>query len=480
MFWDRDRLAAGDLPPVVIVGSGPAGVSLALRLAGQGVGSVVLEAGGEAYSPASQDFYRGRVIGDPYHALDAARLRYFGGTSNHWTGYCRTLDAEDFEARADIPHSGWPIARADIAPYAEGAAEILEIDANVDRPLEGSVFVATRQASPAVRFGEKYAGFFRTSEIAHLCLETAVGAIRAEEGRITALDLRAPDGTAFEIRPRAVVLCTGGIENSRLLLWSNRTSPRKVVAEDRALGRYWMEHPEFALGEIRLDRPLFGPPRGTERLTVAAKHAAIRRHGVMNGLMHFQDVPRGWNGGAKAIARELACAAPALGEMVYTATDRTLECHQRVIAEWEQAPVAENRVALSETGRDAHGVPRPELHWRKTERDYRTARVLMELLGRHAVRQGLGRVRVHDFVIEERLQPDNGWYSAYHHMGGTRMAATPREGVVDRDLRIFGLSNGYVLGSSVFATGGYANPTQTIVMLALRLGDHLGQKVGTL
>jgi choline dehydrogenase-like flavoprotein len=60
-----------------------------------------------------------------------------------------------------------------------------------------------------------------------------------------------------------------------------------------------------------------------------------------------------------------------------------------------------------------------------------------------------------------------------HHMGTTRMSDSPATGVVDADCRVFGVDNLYVAGSSVFPTVGYANPTLTIVALALRLAEHL-------
>lgn len=73
----------------------------------------------------------------------------------------------------------------------------------------------------------------------------------------------------------------------------------------------------------------------------------------------------------------------------------------------------------------------------------------------------------------------DGWRSALeggkHHMGTTRMHADPRLGVVDPDGRVHGAPNLYVTGSSVFPSGGYANPTLTIVALAIRLADHLRQ-----
>ena len=68
-------------------------------------------------------------------------------------------------------------------------------------------------------------------------------------------------------------------------------------------------------------------------------------------------------------------------------------------------------------------------------------------------------------------------YGSFHHMCTTRMSDDPRQGVVDRDCRVHGLENLHIGGASVFATPGFANPTYTIVQLALRLGDHLGKQL---
>jgi len=67
--------------------------------------------------------------------------------------------------------------------------------------------------------------------------------------------------------------------------------------------------------------------------------------------------------------------------------------------------------------------------------------------------------------------------SSCHHIGTTRMHPDPKQGVVDQNCRVHGISNLHVAGSSVFPTSGHANPTLTIVALALRLADHLGRRV---
>jgi choline dehydrogenase-like flavoprotein len=93
-----------------------------------------------------------------------------------------------------------------------------------------------------------------------------------------------------------------------------------------------------------------------------------------------------------------------------------------------------------------------------------------ELIALEIGRAELGRVRL--------LEPNqDGWWEgmrgSWHHMGTTRMHAEPSQGVVDADCRVHGIDNLYIAGSSVFTTSGFANPTLTIVALAIRLADHI-------
>jgi choline dehydrogenase-like flavoprotein len=150
--------SSGFRPQVCIVGTGPAGISLALRLQDKKVPCLLIEAGNWEASESSQDFYRGTVVGDPYHELNRARLRQFGGTSGHWSGWCRALDAADFEVREYIPHSGWPIRKQDLDPYALEAAWILQTKPKaVDRAMTADIDeIEIRFSRPPVRFGSAY------------------------------------------------------------------------------------------------------------------------------------------------------------------------------------------------------------------------------------------------------------------------------------------------------------------------------------
>jgi choline dehydrogenase-like flavoprotein len=138
----------------------------------------------------------------------------------------------------------------------------------------------------------------------------------------------------------------------------------------------------------------------------------------------------------------------------------------------EQAPNPESRVTLGDE-LDALGQRRVVLDWQLGELSERTfhhsARFYAELIAR----SGIGRMKVMPWLLSEE---PNWWQrvaAGWHHIGTTRMADDPARGVVDADCRVFGVSNLFVAGSSVFPTSSYINPTLTLVALAVRLADHV-------
>ena len=130
----------------------------------------------------------------------------------------------------------------------------------------------------------------------------------------------------------------------------------------------------------------------------------------------------------------------------------------------EQAPDPANRVMLG-LERDPLGARRLELHWRWSESDHKQVLRSRSRIGRESVRSGLGTF---ELVDAEPKHPDSS-----HHIGTTRMHHDPRFGVVDANCRVHGVAYLFVAGSSVFPTGGFANPTLTIVALAARLAEHI-------
>ena len=134
----------------------------------------------------------------------------------------------------------------------------------------------------------------------------------------------------------------------------------------------------------------------------------------------------------------------------------------------EQVPDPSNRVSLS-TELDDNGLPKTLVTWRMGQQTRDSAKLAGVLLNQAFARAGLGRV-----VPLRHPRPSP---TQHHHIGTTRMHKSPAAGVVDVNCRVHETSNLFVSGSSVFCTGGYANPTLTITALAIRLAEHLKKQL---
>jgi choline dehydrogenase-like flavoprotein len=139
----------------------------------------------------------------------------------------------------------------------------------------------------------------------------------------------------------------------------------------------------------------------------------------------------------------------------------------------EQAPNPASRVRLG-SERDALGMPRLAVDWQATALDHRSFEKVHDALVRAFEAAGLGRLDFGDAPLSLADTVD-----AAHHIGTTRMANHPGEGVVDRNCKVFGTENLFVASSAVFATGHSAAPTLTIMALARRLGEHLAALAAT-
>lgn len=481
LFRSVDDFArSGFRPRVVIVGTGPAGISLALRLQNRNVPCLLVEAGGYEFSQASQDFYRGEVIGDRYHKLHEARLRQFGGTSGHWAGWVCPLDASDFEPRAYMPNSGWPIRGSDLKPYSPAADELLQVKPHLpDRPMTQDIDYIQYRFSPPTRFGTVYRAAIEQSGNIGLLLNSPVLELVPGKGRIESIKVSKGQGAVSDLRVDHVCICTGGIENSRLLLWSNARHAGGVVPHAAALGRYWMEHPVHMLAdaatlhgyEMQFESPspdkwYFAPSDYAKRTySIGGAHIWMRAH-VKDPDSHAREL---WH--------EAMCVAPEWSNRLLKRFGKEFQCGALIQTEFEQFPVPENRIEL-DTRTDALGVPLSRLYWKKADSERRTATIMTRLLGEALIKQDIGRMRMRNYLTDGTAWPADDQGGGWHHMGGTRMSDSPATGVVDKDCKVFDVDNLYIGGSSVFTTGGHASPTYNIVRLALRLGDHLATKLG--
>ena len=192
--------------------------------------------------------------------------------------------------------------------------------------------------------------------------------------------------------------------------------------------------------------------------------------------------PRKIAAGAVRLLRHLPELAGRAAHMTLTGKAPMFKPRRVMLkAHVEQRPDPDNRVTLS-TRLDRFGVPLPRLAWRVHPEELRTLRAVTEAAGAAFQHHGWGTLTISPW-LDDALHGDAATAQpyledTYHHHGTTRMAATPSEGVADPACKVFGTENLYLAGSSVFPTSGYANPTLTIVALAIRLADTLRQRLG--
>ncbi|MGH2770015.1 MAG: GMC oxidoreductase, partial [Actinomycetota bacterium] len=268
---EKDSLLTTD---VCIVGGGAAGITLARELIGSPLRVAVIESGDFEFDPRTQDLYDGPSIGLPYGRLIGPRLRYFGGTTNHWGGICRPFDEADFEAREGIPFTGWPIRKADVDPFYGAAATICRVPSphwdlsywtERDRlgalPFKGDRIgnrVAQVVPEPSRSFGKNYRE--ELDKAANVAVYLHANAMRLDTddlGRtVTSAGVATLSGNRFSLRARLFVLATGAIENARLLLVSKTDRwPAGIGNHHDLVGRFFLEHPRFVAGVITPSNP---------------------------------------------------------------------------------------------------------------------------------------------------------------------------------------------------------------------------------
>lgn len=396
----------------------------------------------------------------------------------------------------------------------------LDLDPEV---LQNFVF-----ARSPILFGEAYRDDMRNAPNITLLLHANVLELDTDDNvrAVSKVRIGSVDGRRGVVRARHFVLAAGGIENARILLLSDSTAVGGIGNDQDLVGRYFMDHPSGTIGTVHsskadtLARPYertIGKVRAPVASEIGLALPAQNRYRTLNARVHpfavEGEVPRGiralrevraalrpptrdesallearlnaalQNGpGGVAIAppQHLLLSAMRLGfhagdvlrAFAKKASDRPAVQSDRValVGFFEQAPNRDSRITLGEK-RDVLGLRRVSVDWRLTDLDRHTYRTMTVLSGDRLANACDGRFEPAEWTVNPGV--DAEVHSTAHHMGTTRMATDPTQGVVNTQGTVHGMANLHVAGSSVFPTGGWAFPTFTIVALSLRLAEHL-------
>ncbi|MBU0754926.1 MAG: GMC family oxidoreductase, partial [Planctomycetes bacterium] len=395
------------------------------------------------------------------------------------------------------------------------------------KDVEDKIFLA---AAVPQHFGDEYRYIFDRPEIDGYLDATLLRLKSAGDRKIRAGEVRTSGGRSFRLEARAFVLATGGIENARILLNSCDLCPQGLGNEHDQVGRYMMNHPKNYYGTIRLTHPLRELPyyfgclyRGFAGYAGLRLQERLQKEkGCLNAYIRFEPLfPWSDNRGVEALVFIAKKSKGLLKSWMHgkkgkivplrdyseTGDDSDLQNERKSFFEWvglffvilfnffpvtqylffrlikkggprirtvrlrnfmEMEPYQENRVVLGEE-KDDYGQPMPIVRHRCSDLDKRSLIALHRALMKEVEDNGMGRLFTH-------LDQENPWpidLDASHHLGTTRMGTDPRTSVVNPDARLHHVDNVFMAGGSVFPTSGCANPTFTIVALAIRLAEHL-------
>ncbi len=531
--WTAD---AAKKAGVCIIGAGAAGISLACELDGCGFDVLLLEAGGlesrvgEFYEgsathphPDPTQFRRvgfggttsvwgGRCI--PLDPIDFERREYIANTgwpvaydevSRFYPAAMEYCDAGrlDFLAKNSLPGAG------PIIPGYFGD-EVIDAD-HIER------------YSLPTDFGKRYRNRLRKSKNVTVVLRLRCLRLNRAPGedKIESAEFIDQGGRIQSVRAVVFVLATGGIEVPRLLLASDPAGIGFGNLGD-CVGRFYTCHFEGTCARVvPRNKPVaFRFERTSDgiycRRQIRFTPAAQRNHRLLNTVfrLHFPSYADASHGSSVMSAIYLAKSVllPEYRAILQQHTDvrsspslqhienvvKDIPGLARFAGEWlfrirlakrklpytlvpnadgsfplefnaEQTPDPSNRIMLKDE-QDRHGLPRVNIVWRVGDQDAQAVLRSFKLLRESMERNGASQLQFGDDQLAAQIDRS---IPLGHHMGTARMAASAHLGVVNKDCAVFGLPNLYVASSAVFPTCGHANPTLTIVALAVRLGQHL-------
>ena len=497
---------------------------MARRLARAGRRVVVLESGKAVFDQHSQSLNTIVDIGGRYTRPMDGRYRGLGGSSMRWGGRLVPIYASDASERRHIGAEGWPFSYSELEGYlseiedefgvahgAFGAPAVESVGLGDVFPSRDEDFTSRlakwinyRNCNLATLWGRE----LRNSENLAIFLDATVNEIHvdADAGRLKALEAHSLSGGSVRVAADHFIIAAGTIESTRLLLWLDRQAGDQVFGRGSVLGRYFQDHLKAEVATVMrpnqdLGNHLFGYHyiKGTRRsLHLDFTQQAQEKLRTSSAFVYpAMDLSSSGLARIKAVARSLQSGqfnmwevGALLGELPLVAQAAYWRFAKRQVfmpstvrigmqIAIEQRPKWDNHIALA-TETDRFGVPKVALDWSPQPEDEACFRAVANRLRAYWSRTGLDRSFPLSWLIDP--QDTSGAFcdaaQPYAHpSGSTRMGTDPATSVVDPDLVCHSVHNLSVVSASVFPNAGSANPTLTILQLALRHADWLLARV---
>lgn len=428
------------------------------------------------------DNFKGKVFGDPYIKLFKHRLEGLFGTSSLWAGWCRVLEEFDFKKKK-ILNIDWPIKKHDLDQYLNAALRFLKVDslrnASFRKKIDKNFFLIKFSWSSLrfSKFKRTYIESLTKKNNLDVLYESSLVQIKTLEKKVKSIIVQNPNTfEKKEIYSSNFILALGGLENNRVLLWHNLKNKNKI-GNRNILGRYFIEHPHFKMGNISIKKINFFNKmiydKKRRMVFFSPTEFFLKKNKILNFSVRLRETRNGFI--YKLINKMIGIR---FFHKIILKYNVALSDFGLVI---EQYPKRQNYISLDIKNKDIFGVPKLKLHFRKCKIDFKTLDLASRQFKKFIEQNKIGSVKLNNQwlfnkKISEPSKSAMGYYYVGHFQGGTRMAKNSKIGIVDKNLKVFGKNNLYILGSSVFPTCGHANPTLTITQLAIRLAKYLSKK----
>lgn len=513
----RDE-APTDVPDVLIIGAGAVGITLAVDLARKGKRVVVCESGGRGMELASQKLNEAILSGRMHSGITEGRARVLGGTTTLWGGQLIAFREIDFVERPWLNLKAWPIDRRQLLPYYEAFADMAGLPNNGSS--EEEIWRTLKLSQPGL--GEDIelilTRWLREPNLARLFAKditespnlivllhaSATGFTANTGGQIIGTTVRSPDGKTVEMVAKNIVVATGTIEASRLMLASAQADTSLPWADNPLVGTAFQDHLDLRVASVEpIDHKRFNDAfdniylkgfKYNPKLALASHIQAARKLTNVGAVFTFESSLTAHLSNIKIflrslrngkIPREITAIPAALLALVevwrplvirYLKDNRAFNPADIGIGlrvHCEQRPLRSSQISLAPSRRDANGVPVAMLNWLVDGNEIEAIASFCEILAPQLQDSGLARLTIDPRILARDTSILDEARDTNHHCGGLQMGANRSEGVVDPNLRVYGTTNLYVAGAAVFPSSSFANPTFTALALALRLSDHL-------
>ncbi len=494
-----------------IIGSGAAGILLAIKLIEKGKRVLMIEAGHFDEDAERQSLNKILQTGKELESAVSGRKRAVGGTTIAWGGQSLPFYPIDFSKRDWVENSGWPLPIEEVQPYYNEANRFMGVD---EADYEDDVLRMLGMKKQPFNRDELWYHFSKWApepnfkKIYHTTLERNVTVlynavatrINVNEDKLADnIELANFNGDKTAIPINNVLIATGSIEASRLLLASDAQVAGGLGNQSGWLGKCFMEHPCIEIGVVSssnqyklqkaFNTHLYKKRKYSVRISLAEK--AQREKRVLNASM---GIMFDYNDGRidpyievrKYLHEKKINSIPSLfantGAYLLSAKalffDKLIYKHKaraRAVVMMEQEPLKESAITLSNE-MDAIGMRKASLNWQISHKTWDTVVYASGVFKKELKRLGFGNLEIHNYINANNADWEKHLTDVNHHMGGTRMSSTADNGVVSTDLQVWGHPNIYVCSCAVFPTVSHSNPTLTMMALCIRLVNKLTVK----